>query len=448
MTIIRNVLFTLFSVSLLNTYSAACQSGEMSHPAESSSADTGSDTPDSVYAETITLESLIDEAIARNPGLQAHKRSFEASRARIPQAGAWMDPKLNFSIMNFPVSEFGFDLEPMTQKQVSLMQSIPFPGITGLKSDIASYEADIAEQYVSESENSIIKRISVAFYEIAFIDKAAGITKMNKELLKSLHSIAAKKYEVGKGLQQDVLKAQVEISKVTDRLISYRARREAVVSELNGLLNRPPGSPTGPLAAVEYAPVNIDIEQLRQAALTSQPRLRVLRTEAQKNSAVVELSKKTYWPNFDLGIAYSQRDNRRDFFSAQFSVNLPIWKSRKQDKQVEESILRLRSVERRQEEMRLSIDSQIAAVTAKIRESDERLRLLRDVIIPQARQALNSAVSGYEVGNIDFLTLLNNQITLFELEIDFHRLLSVYNKDIVSLEYIVGSRAEEHGLRH
>ena len=386
------------------------------------------------------LEELINEALVNNPSIKTQIYKTEAMRKRIPQAGAWMDPKLNFNIMNFPVSEFGFNLEPMTQKQVSLMQQIPFPGLTRLKESVASYESEIANFGIDEVKNVIRKDVSLAYHEISYLDKAIEITEKNKRLLKTFYVIAAKKYEVGKGLQQDVLKAQVEISKITDKLISFNKKRDTYVAQLNANLYRPANSSIDELDAIEFRTISIDYDKLQETAAASSPLLKMVRKEIARNESDLKLSQKQYWPNFDVGIAYSQRDNRRDFFSAQFSINVPIWQNRKQDKRVEESALRIQAVERKYDDLINVINSRISSQLSLIQESNERLQLLKDVIIPQATQSLNSAISGYEVDKVDFLTLLNNQITLFNMEIDSYRILKTYNKDIAKLEYVIGQQ--------
>lgn len=386
------------------------------------------------------LDFLISEALTNNPRIKTQVHRTEAVQKRIPQAGAWMDPKLSFSIMNFPISEFSFDLEPMTQKQVTLMQQIPFPGLTGIKESIATYESEIANFGIDEVKSSIKKDVSLVYHEISYLDKAIEITQKNKQLLKTFYTIAAKKYEVGKGLQQDVLKAQVEISKITDKLISFNKKRNVYAAELNANLNRPANSSINELNEIQYRIISVDFDRLQETASTSRPLLKIVRTEIAKNESNLKLSQKQYWPNFDVGVAYSQRDNRRDFFSAQFSINLPVWQNRKQDKRVEESALLLQAVERKYENFKNVINSQISSQLSLIQESDERLLLLKNVIIPQATQSLTSAISGYEVDKVDFLTLLNNQITLFNMEIDSHRILKTYNKDIVKLEYVIGQQ--------
>lgn len=386
----------------------------------------------------VTLESLIAEAMSNNPKIHAVERKWESAKLRIPQEGSWMDPRLNINIMNFPISRFSFSAEPMTQKQISLMQIVPFPGITSLKEQIATEETDISGFTYSDTRNSVVNDVSLAYYDIYLIDKSIEITLKNKQLVDDFISIASKKYEVGEGLQQDVLKAHVEFSKMLDKLIMFRKRREGVVAILNKLLNRSTAIEIGELEDLKHIPVELDVQKLQNSAAATRPMLQAMQMKIEKNRSASELAKKQYWPNFSVGVAYSQRNDRRDFFTAQFSLNLPVWRNRKQDKKVEESLENILVAEKSFEDSKNAVDARIASLVASLEESDERIQLLYGIIIPQATQSLNSAISGYQVNKIDFLTLLNNLLTIFNFELDYYRLLTTYKKDASNLEYIIG----------
>lgn len=428
----------LLELTGFNSESKAMQQGGLASQKGSFNILVSENNISSKKSEKVTLESLIEEAVNQNPKIMALEERWESAKLRIPQAGAWMDPKLNVNIMNFPVSEFSFNLEPMTQKQISFMQTIPFPGITSLKERIAAEETEIAEYSYSDTKNSVIKDVSLAYYDIFLIDKSVEITLKNKQILNDFITIASKKYEVGGGLQQDVLKAQVEFSKLLDKLITLRKRREAVAARLNTLLNRHTSTIIGSLADVHYAPVELNVQTLQNIAEENRSMLQGMRTSVQRNKTALKLAKKQYLPNFSVGIAYSQRDKRRDFFTAQFSVNLPIWSNRKQDKKVEETQHNVFVAEKMYEDSKNEIDSRIAALLSSLEETDERIQLLKNVIIPQAAQSLNSAISGYQVNKVDFLMLLNNQLTLFNFELDYYRLLTTYKKDLSTLEFVIG----------
>lgn len=399
----------------------------------------------------INLQQLINEALRNNPDYLAAKNRWRSAEAYIPQAGALPDPQFGLALMNLPVNSFAFDQEPMTGKKISLMQMFPFPGKLGLKEDIAKYQAHIIEQQVEELKNNIIKNVKFGYYNLFFIDKSIEITKKNKVLLQEFVKIAATKYSVGKGLQQDVLKAQVELSKLTDKLITLRQKRESIEARLNTLLNRPPEAPVGAVEEIKKSAFIRDLEQLKQIALKSRPLLKAWAFMIKRNETAHKLAKRDYLPNFGFGVAYTQREDLKegmknkmyDFFSGSVTINIPLYFYRKQSKKIQETALNLAAVQEQYNNVKNEIFFQIENVRQQAQKDEQLIDLFKTGIIPQATQSLNSAVSGYQVDKIDFITMLHNQLTLFNYEIDYYRVLADYEKNLADMEAIVGKQLVE-----
>ncbi|MEF9427486.1 MAG: TolC family protein, partial [Candidatus Mariimomonas ferrooxydans] len=158
------------------------------------------------------LEKLIEEALKNNPELKTFGEKIGVFKERPPRARSLDDPRLRLSIMNLPVDTFSFNQEPMTQKQISIMQKLPFPGKLQLRGGIAEKELEkVKEEYI-EKKNNIIMQVKVVYHNLLFINKAIDATEENRNLLREFVKIAETKYAVGKGIQQDVLKSQVELS--------------------------------------------------------------------------------------------------------------------------------------------------------------------------------------------------------------------------------------------
>jgi cobalt-zinc-cadmium efflux system outer membrane protein len=163
-----------------------------------------------------SLDFLIQEALEKNPKLKAAEKKWEADKAKIPQAGALMDPQFSFGIMN-ATADFDFDVEPMTQKQVGIMQQIPFPGKLGLKKKIAGYDALIAQKEYENLKNLILSRVKKTYYDLFYAQRAIQITQQNKGLLSDLARIAETKYTVGKGLQRKDNQFETKGENASDR---------------------------------------------------------------------------------------------------------------------------------------------------------------------------------------------------------------------------------------
>lgn len=390
------------------------------------------------------LDELIDEGLKNNPEFLAAQYNLKMSETLAPQAGALPDPVLGFSVMNLPVNSFDFNREPMTGKKISLMQMFPFPGKLGLKKDMAQYQAQVVEFQVAELKNNLIKNIKQTYFNIFSIEKNLELAEKNKQLLNQFVNVAETKYSVGKGLQQDVLKAQVELSKMIDRIISLQQKRSHLIFRLNQLLNRDINSALNQLPTFEITPVAFQADSLKILGLENRPLLKSWDYLLKKANAADKLANKGYLPDFNLGVAYTQREDLRsgakmvDFFSAEISLNLPIYFFTKQAKNAEEAGLNLLSLDEKFSALKNDVLFQIEDACSEVIKNRKLVDLYKTGIIPQASQSLNSAISGYQVDKVDFLTLVNNQMTLFNYEIEYYRVIADYEKSLAELEAAAG----------
>jgi len=396
-------------------------------------------------SRTGSLKQLITEALNNNPRLKAFKNAWQADRSAVPQAGALPDPLLSLTLMNVPLDNFVFDQEPMSGKQIAFKQMLPFPGKRTLKENMAQKEAESSQAKYDEIKNDLIKKVKQVYYDLYYVDQALNTTQKNYSLLKQFVDIATTKYTVGKGLQQDVLKAQVELSGFTDKLITLRQRRRTVVARLNALLNRPPSQEMAPVSGVVFRPFTFAEDSLTVLVRRNRPLLKAWQAQLEKSRKKIALSQRNYWPDFTLSMAYTQRDVLQnglggvDYLSAGISMNLPIYFWRKQRKQVQQSRLLSSRVEESYRDTQNQIDSRLEATLSELRKNKELAELYKEGIVPQAAQSLESALIGYQTDKIDFLTLINNQMTLFKLELEYTRIVSAYYKTIAELEFIVGT---------
>lgn len=398
--------------------------------------------------ETLILDDLIQEAVNNNPQLISFYSKSLADEAKIPQVGSLPDPVLSFNLMNLPVNSFDFDQEPMTGKQIGLMQKFPFPGKLTLKEKIFSMNAEVSQQKYNELKNQVISEIKKAYYDLFFVDTAVKTTEKNQSLLTEFVKIAETKYSVGKGLQQDVLKAQVELSKMMDKLIQLQQKREVLEARINTLLNRPVDAELGQASEPAFTDLAGNYENIKQISLENRPLIKAWQAMKKQSVERVNLAYKEYWPDFSIGVAYTQRDELQngmpgyDFLSGGISLNLPIYFSSKQSKKVEESKYGQKAVE---ENYKNVINQVLFSVDNKWSEAQKNAKLVglfKTGIIPQASQSLKSAMTGYQTDKVDFLTLINNQMTLFNYELDYYRVLSDYNKNIAELEFIAGANLQ------
>ena len=192
----------------------------------------------------LNVDKLVEEALQNNPEILAAKKKWEVYKERIPQASAFEDPMFGFGIISLPTN-FSFKDEDMTMKEFSLSQKFPFYGKRRLMGEMAGKEAEAVFNEIQEKVNRIIKDVKTTYYELSHVYRTTEVTQRNKKILEDFAKIAETRYAVGEGIQQDVLKAHVEVSKMVDDLIMLRQRKRALEAKLIALLNRPPESPTG-----------------------------------------------------------------------------------------------------------------------------------------------------------------------------------------------------------
>lgn len=392
------------------------------------------------------LDGLIEEAVMNNPELKALKGKVEAFEERPSQVKSLDDPRLSLGLMNVPVDTFRFNQEPMTQKQISLMQKLPFPGKLGIKGDMAEKDVEITRQEFAEKRNGIVMQVKVSYRNILFTDKAIDIAERNRDLLREFIKIAETRYSVGKGLQQDVVRSQLELTRMTDRLLVLEQKRQTLTARLNTLLNRPVETPFEGSGETALTALGLTFEDLRKIAEENRPALIGLQSQVDRYRLAHRLAGREYYPDFDFGVSYGQRDDNRadekmpDFMSAFVTVNIPLWYKTNESRKVAEEEANMRRSAELFNSTKNEIYFQIKDILTEIEKYDREIDLYKTGLIPQGTLSLESALASYKVNKVDFLTLINNQTALYNYEIEYYRVITDRENKLAELEAAVGAR--------
>jgi len=399
-------------------------------------------------SDLLTLDSAVEGVVRDNPSLAQMKARSQAMAAIPSQVGTLPDPEVSFNALNLPVDTFNNAQEPMTQLQLGISQAIPFPGKLGLKSDVAEHEADAALNDVDEIRLRLIRDVKITWWQLFYLDRALEIVTANQELLRQFVEIAQTKYMVGQGLQQDVLLAQLELSRLLDQEIQLIGTRRNEMARINSLLDRSADRRVQLPQNVDKQLPDIPPEpRLYEIADISRPLLAKQRSDIKAAEARVDLAKKDYYPDFKLSAFYGFRGggnprprvgSKADFLSLKLSMNIPIFLNTKQAKAVNQ-----RTAERLQHKYALQnewskVRAQISTALADYEQAKEQFVLFKTGIIPQARQTVASMLAGYQVNNVDFLNLVRSQITLFNYEIRYWQAFSEANQSLAKLIAAVG----------
>jgi outer membrane protein, heavy metal efflux system len=403
-------------------------------------------------AQELNLGELLQEALAQNPELKAREAEVSAAAARVPQAGALPDPMLTLGVMSLPVDSWSFNREPMTQKTVELSQEFPFPGKRPLLARAAGAERETAEARLAALRNQVVREVREAYAELYYLDHALEINRQNLELLKQFVQVAGSRYAVGQGLQQDVLKAQVEQSMLLDRELMLTADRQVAAARLSRLLGRPADPPLGPALQLPAEPLPSDPQALADQAAANNPEILMNEKMAAASEDLEKLARRSYYPDFTVMLGYGQRDpvtmngvkqESPDLVSGTVGFNLPIYSHRKQSQAVVENQARAEQRRHERDDAALRVREAVAAAYAQARRAEQQIELYRSGIIPQSENSLHSALAGYQVNKVDFLTLLDNQKTLYDLQTKLLRLQVDYSQALARLDELSARPVEE-----
>jgi outer membrane protein TolC len=229
-------------------------------------------------------------------------------------------------------------------------------------------------------------------------------------------------------------------------MINLKQKEASIKADMLRLLNRNDGEPLQGVPKIDKTVNTLSFEDLKITVLEENPLLQQLdHTVAQKETEYL-LAKKSYFPNFSITAAYGQRDDglddkhRSDFMSLLVGVDVPIWFKSKQNKKVAETQLRILQAKAQLQSVNNDISYKLNDLEARIKKEKALVVLYKEQIIPEASQSLDSNMSAYQVGRLDFLNLLNSQMTLLNYEIKFHKVMSDLEKNFADLEVVVGKR--------
>ncbi len=374
--------------------------------------------------ETLYLEKLVKLALERNPTIKSMREKVEAQRFRITPEKTLPDPIIGLSFKNIGLDQFSVGKEMMSGIGVSFSQKIPFPGKLKLKGEIAEKRALRSEESLKSFTLFLIRKIKELYSKLFYYNRAIDILEKKKEILEKALKIAETKYSVGEGIQSDIFKAQVEISKIEEELILMKQMLRTIEAQINSLLDFPPDKPLGKPQEIPFYEIKIDLKKLYEEAENRAPVLKEAELMVEENAKEVELSKREFYPDFMIEGGKEFKGPFKDMYEIMVGVEIPLYYKRKQDNILKESISNLNSSKNNYSSMRNEIFFMINENFVMGKASENLIRLYKERIIPQATLALESSLSNYQVGKIDFLTLLSDINNLFSHEMEYFKELS------------------------
>jgi cobalt-zinc-cadmium efflux system outer membrane protein len=388
----------------------------------------------------IRLEYLMGQMLAANPELQAARRRWDAMQKRPGQESALPDPtvRLGWASAGAPYPGAGLGSEPTANLGIEIAQMFPFPGKRGLRGSMAQQEARTESFMFQGAELNLVSRLKSAFYELQFAYDAIDVITRNKILLERLAKLAENRYSAGQATQQDLIKSQVELSLIETRLLELDRRKQSTVAEINSLLNRDVRDKLGRPEPPGEIPALPPLEIMQKSAMESSPMLRAQRATIDKQQLGLDLSRREYYPDFEVMGGYFNQGSMKDMWEFRVQMNIPFFFARKQRLGVEEAGARLseaQSTYRAREQM---ISYRIKDQYLAAENSRRLMDLYSKLIIPQASLALESSLTSYGTGRIDFLSVFSNFSTILENEMKYYESRTQFLQSIAVLSELAG----------
>jgi outer membrane protein TolC len=364
---------------------------------------------------SVLLGDLYTQIQRANPRVAASRSLAQAAVARVPGATRPPDPQVQLGFMNYTLPSLA-PMATLGMRQVQVMQMLPLGGKLALAGQVAGAQASAAGERAEEVTWELRSEAAMSFYDLYATDRRLDVMRETVRLLQDIEKTAASMYRVGEGRQTDVLRAQVEIARMVEDTVRMLAMRETMVAKLNALLDRPADTPVGHPALPQFPDSMPPRARLDSLAYGNRPMIRAGLEEVRAAEASEKLARKEIWPDLQVGAQYAQRGGdmggTERMGSLMVGATVPVFARSRQYRMREETFAMKRMAEADVAQMRAETRGKIGEAYANLLRARNLAQLYRSTVLPQAEAAVASALSAYRVGSVDFMTLLDNQMTV------------------------------------
>ena len=423
----RNIL--LFSAIILTFIAADCLADISRNPSDSNA--------------PRQLQDYLRYAALNNAGLKAAFEQWKAALEQVPQAEALPDPRFNYGYF---IKEVETRVGPQRHK-FGIMQVFPWFGKIEAGTDAAAAQAKAARKRYEATKLKLFFEVKDAFYEYAYLASAVEIAKKNLELIKYFEEVARTKYMAAAAEHPDVIRAQVELAKIEDVSKSLEDLREPIVARLNAVLNRRSFEMLPWPQKDKFRKVELDRWQMIELLRQINPELAALGFDVDAAKHRVELAKKKFWPDIGVGVDWVQtsgalgtgvRDSGKDPVILMFTMNLPIWRESYTAAELQAKA-NVRKTSQKKTQTENTIIVRAEQVLYNFEDSDRKIKLYGDVLVPKAEELLQASETAYQAGTIDFLSLIDAQRTLLNFQLQYERATTDNQQKLAELEMLVGT---------
>ena len=396
------------------------------------------------WGEELDLTTIVAEARERSPEIRAAQKRYEALSQRPRQENGLPDPSVSigYNSNGSPRPFAGIGREPTSNAGVMVSQELPYPGKLRLRAAVASKEAEAAFQDYLSARLAVSTRVKQAYHGLHHAYEAEGVLVRSRDLLTMLLGITGIRYSAGRAMQQDVLKAQTQLSILETRISQIERERRSKEAEINSLLNRRVGAAVPKPANTPLPEVVPALETLLAHARKRAPALRREEKMIERAELAVNLARKSVYPDYMLTGGYFNMGSMPDMYMFRADIKIPLRRGRQRAELAEKSY-GLTGSRRAYEAVSKDLEFRIADEHAAAETAARLLKLYSTTVIPQARLTLESSLASYETGGVDFLSVLMNYMAVLEFELSYHDEMEKLRVAMSRLEEMSGTEVIE-----
>jgi len=392
--------------------------------------------------ESASLEEILALAEARNPGLRAAFDRWTAAHEQIPQARSLPDPKVSYAYF---IESVETRVGPQRQK-FGFSQTIPLFGKLGLRGAVATQAANAASAHFEAVRRDLRFRVTEQWNDYYYLSRAIAVTDENVQLLKNLESVALSQYIAGRASHSSVVRAQVELGRLEDRLRTLRDQRAPILASLNAELDLPYGSAIAWPESIDTSPIRLSEAELRELLLKESPRLLALSYTKEREAAASRLAERNPLPDLTIGAEYIDTgearmpnvpDSGKNAAVASAMINIPLWYGR-YSAEKSQAKARLSATEAEYTQLRNRLLADLERIQFELRDAERRVDLYAYTLLPKARESFEVTEQGFTTGEAGFLDLVDSQRILLEFGLAYERALADRATRRAQIEQIVG----------
>jgi outer membrane protein, heavy metal efflux system len=404
------------------------------------------------HAETPTpLAQVLQEAERNNPEIQAARQGWKAAQQVPTQASTLPDPQFQLQQVNVgsPRPFAGYTNSDFAYFGLGVSQDLPYPGKLRLKCEIAKRDADVSQQQFESVRRSILAEVKATYFQLAYLSKTLGILESDGELLEQTAKAADAHYRSGMGTQQDLLRAQLEQTKLLREITMHHLEVAKVQAQLKELLNRSQSSPDIEPTDLSETALPYTYDELLAATKAQNPQITGAEKMIERQKLQVDLAHKDFYPDFNLQFMWQRTDPAqfRAYYMLSVGVRVPIYRSRKQRPelaQTEAELSRSHSeleVQSQQAASELTVQYETAQKTAEL------LKIYREGLLPQARAGFQAGIAAYQNNRQDFQSLLSSFLDVLHLDEEYWQNTAERETALARLEQLTGLSLHDEGAK-